>query len=235
MGSTISVVAVFDVSSVRNVIVRQMTRISTSGGTVDNPLNPSPMNRASPVAWKPWARAKPPPNRSTMFHGSRRTTSDPMIVADFAPGDLVGTRKRMQAIVIATVPSSSSSPYGRSADQPGTVSGPISIGARNTHSTAVVAKTARITRSSNPTGPSFRISDSTTSRSTETSSGTRKKTRVISIHAKPSMSAAMGSAMTNHTPNEMCGASGNVIAKILWRERFGGVPTSVAIPPAEQA
>ena len=90
----------------RNVIARQMTRISTSGGTVDSPLNPSPTNRASPVAWKPCARAKPPPNSSTMFHGSRRTTSGPMTVADRAPGDLVGTRKRMQAIVIATVPSS---------------------------------------------------------------------------------------------------------------------------------
>ena len=112
---------------------------------------------------------------------------------------------------------------------------PISIGARKTHSSAVDAKTARIARSSKATEPSFRISDSTTSRSTVTSSGTRKKTRVISIHAKTSMSAAIGSAMTNHTPKAMCGASGKVIAKIRWRERFGGVPTSVAIPPAEQA
>ena len=68
-----------------------------------------------------------------------------------------------------------------------------------------------------------------------TSSGTRKKIRVIRSHAKSSMNAAIGSAMTNHAPKEMCGASGKVIAKMRWRERFGGVPTSVAIPPAEQA
>ena len=115
------------------------------------------------------------------------------------------------------------------------VSPPISMGTRKTQSTAVAAKTARITRSSKEISPSFRASDSRTSRSTATSPGMRKKTCVISTQAQASISAEMGAAMTNHTPKVMGGASGKVIWKIRSSERFGGVPTSVAMPPAEQA
>ena len=99
----------------------------------------------------------------------------------------------------------------------------------------MAANTARITRSSKEMAPSFRVSDSRTSRSTATSAGMRKKTWVISSQAEASMSKEMGAAMTNHTPNDRCGASGKVIWKIRSRERFGGVPTRVAMPPAEQA
>ena len=99
----------------------------------------------------------------------------------------------------------------------------------------MAANAARITRSSKETGPSLRASDSRTSRSTATSAGIRKKTCVISSQAEASMSTETGAAMTNHTPNDMCGASGKVIWKIRSSERFGGVPTRVAMPPAEQA
>ncbi len=43
----------------------------------------------------------------------------------------------------------------------------------------------------------------------------------------------MGRAKTNHVAKDISGASGKVMAKIRAKERFGGVPTSVAIPPME--
>ena len=50
-----------------------------------------------------------------------------------------------------------------------------------------------------------------------------------------SMTRVMGNAITSHCPNAMGSASGNEISKILANDRFGGVPTSVAIPPSEHA
>ena len=43
----------------------------------------------------------------------------------------------------------------------------------------------------------------------------------------------IGSAMANQSPKPIGGASGNVIWKIRCSERFGGVPTRVAMPPTE--
>ncbi len=48
-GRTISVVAVLDVSSVRNVRPRQVAKMTISGGTPASPVNCSPMNAARPV------------------------------------------------------------------------------------------------------------------------------------------------------------------------------------------
>ena len=81
----------------------------------------------------------------------------------------------------------------------------------------------------------MRASASRTSRSTATSGGMRQKTCVISTQAQARSSIEIGAAMTNQTPKEIGGASGRVIWKIRSRERFGGVPTRVAMPPAEQA
>ena len=63
----------------------------------------------------------------------------------------------------------------------------------------------------------------------------RKKTCVISTQAQASTISEIGAAMTNQTPKEIGGASGKVIWKMRSRDRFGGVPTNVAMPPAEQA
>ena len=41
----------------------------------------------------------------------------------------------------------------------------------------------------------------------------------------------IGMAKKNHCANDISGASGNDIANILTKERLGGVPTNVAIPP----
>jgi len=42
-----------------------------------------------------------------------------------------------------------------------------------------------------------------------------------------------GNAKKNHSAKEIAGASGKLIWEILTNERFGGVPTIVAIPPME--
>ena len=69
IGRIISVVAVLLVSSVRNVRLKHTSRISTNTGSAPAAANWPPMNCASPVCWKAAARAKPPPMRSTTFHG----------------------------------------------------------------------------------------------------------------------------------------------------------------------
>ena len=43
----------------------------------------------------------------------------------------------------------------------------------------------------------------------------------------------MGSAKINHLAKEISGAWGKVMLKILAKDRFGGVPTRVAMPPME--
>ena len=89
--------------------------------------------------------------------------------------------------------------------------------------------------SSYVTGPSACVCFATTAGSTVTCAGTRKKTLVMSSQAIASRTSEIGSAITIHWPKTRGGASGKVISKILASERFGGVPTSVAIPPSEQA
>ena len=53
IGRIISVVAVFDVNSVRRVIDRQTIRISTNGGTPASPAKALPIRMDNPVTWKP--------------------------------------------------------------------------------------------------------------------------------------------------------------------------------------
>ena len=147
----------------------------------------------------------------------------------------VGMKNRIIAIPIATVASSIRSAWGSSRDHPGMVSKPSTRSFRKTQPKAVAAKTASTARSSNDMPPSAAYSRFTTSRSTSNDSPKRKNTRVRSSHTMVSRTRVMGNAITNHWPKAMGSAFGNVISKILANDRFGGVPTSVAMPPSEQA
>ena len=48
------------------------------------------------------------------------------------------------------------------------------------------------------------------------------------------MMTPTGKATTSHCPKAMAGASGNSSSWMRAKARFGGVPTRVARPPAEQ-
>ena len=52
-------------------------------------------------------------------------------------------------------------------------------------------------------------------------------------HVPKSMATEMGKANKNHDAKLISGASGNLISKILTNTMFGGVPTSVAMPPID--
>ena len=83
-------------------------------------------------------------------------------------------------------------------------------------------------------GPNRASSRSTTAASTLTSGGARYSTRVMTSHATATMIAPTGKAMIIHCPKAIAGPPGNRISKIRTKDRFGGVPTSVVMPPTEQ-
>src|SRR3972149_10441938 len=49
-----------------------------------------------------------------------------------------------------------------------------------------------------------------------------------------SINNVTGNAINIHLPNEISGASGNIIFSVFTKTKFGGVPTSVASPPIVQ-
>jgi len=52
-------------------------------------------------------------------------------------------------------------------------------------------------------------------------------------HAAMNIKIVMGIANINQLAKEISGASGNIMAKIRAKDKLGGVPTRVAIPPIE--
>jgi hypothetical protein len=123
MGRIISVVAVLDVNSVSKDIMVTITEVRTMGWVPANPDNCSPNHMDRPDSTNPFARANPPPNRSTMCQGRRLAVSQSMILSPFL--DLDGMMKRISAIAMATVPSFKYSGLLNSCDHPGMFTGPI--------------------------------------------------------------------------------------------------------------
>ena len=102
-GSSISVVAIFDVSSVKKVMVKAMMAITSKGERELIPLNCSPMYIDSPEVLNAPANAKPPPKSKMIFHGKPLAVSQSMSL-DESP-DFAGIRNKMIAATMATVPS----------------------------------------------------------------------------------------------------------------------------------
>jgi len=117
IGRTISVVAVLDVSSVRNVIIRDMTSIITIGWSEATPASWLPNQSDNPDSLNPVARANPPPNSSNICQGSFDAVAQSNSLAPFSLRD--GTRKSINAINIATVPSFINEAVGKIPPHPG--------------------------------------------------------------------------------------------------------------------
>ena len=145
---------------------------------------------------------------STTFQGRRGITSASITRCPGSPLR-AGTKNRMDAIAMATVPSSTKRGQGSRRDQPGNTSGPMFRSTRNTQSSAVAAKTTMTTRSSKAIGPRAARSRAITSRPTANRAGARYSTCVISSQAASSMTRPIGNAANSHCPKAMAGASGN--------------------------
>ena len=68
-GNIISVVAVLDVNSVRNVTKRLIINIITIGCKTESPANCPPSHNDNPESLNPLASAKPPPKSKIMSQG----------------------------------------------------------------------------------------------------------------------------------------------------------------------
>ncbi len=101
MGNTISAVAVFEVSSVRNVIKKQILPINIPGESDSRPDICSPNQTERPDSINPPANANPPPNSKTIFHGRREAVLQSRIRELFLSGIINNT----SAKAIAMVPS----------------------------------------------------------------------------------------------------------------------------------
>ena len=132
------------------------------------------------------------------------------------------------------MPSSIKPGQGSRRDQPGSTKAPRFKSTRNTQSRAVAAKTASTARSSNAIGPRAARSLAMTSRPMAKRAGARYSTWVMSSQAASSMTSPMGNAASSHWPKAIGGASGNSVSWMRAKARFGGVPTSVVMPPTEQ-
>ena len=69
-GNNISAVAVLEVTSVRNTTIAEREAINEKVSASCSPINCWPMNVDRPLAVKPFAKAKPPPNSKTIFQGN---------------------------------------------------------------------------------------------------------------------------------------------------------------------
>ena len=100
MGSTNSVDAVLDVSSVRKVMKRQSVITNTNGCTSLSPCNLTASHSDKPDISNPCANAKPPPNKKIIPNGRRCISSHRII----PPRSLfAGYRYNTDAISIAAV------------------------------------------------------------------------------------------------------------------------------------
>jgi hypothetical protein len=116
IGSIICVVAVLEVNSVRKLITKQTIRINRKIGMCDNPFSCNPIISDKPLLLNARARANPPPNSKIIPHGICSKTFPVRI--DFCFSLFDGIRKRRNAIVIATVPSSIKSGTEKIEDHP---------------------------------------------------------------------------------------------------------------------
>ena len=211
IGRMVSVVAVLLVSSVRKVMARHTSRISTNTGNTPTAWNWSPIICANPVRWKPVANARPPPISNTTFHGRFVTTSPPITRRSPAARRSslrAGMKNSKDAMPMAMVPSSMNLGHGSSRDQPGSVKAPRFKSTRNTHKNAVAANTASTAFSSKAIGPSAARCPATTSGSIETLAGARYSTWVMTSQAITSITTPTGRATIIHWLKAMVGASG---------------------------
>ena len=79
-GKIISVVAVFEVSSVKKVIIKAIIAIINIGCNDTIQLSSLPNHNDNSDSLNPVASAKPPPNKRTIFHGSLEAVSQFIIL-----------------------------------------------------------------------------------------------------------------------------------------------------------
>ena len=125
-GSSISAVAVLEVTSVRNTTIAEMAAMSEKTLASCKPANCWPINSDRPLAVKPLAKAKPPPKSKTIFQGSSLIVSTSAIFLNFV-WFFVGMANSSRAEAMATVPSLIRLACSSRRDQPGIMKSPMMI------------------------------------------------------------------------------------------------------------
>ena len=233
IGNIISVVAVFDVSSVRKVSVALTDATKNTGENEPKPAICSPNQTDRPDSLKPLANAKPPPKRITIPQCSFEAVFQSINRRPLSRR--LGMINSNMAIVIAMVPSSMNPGTGIIVVQPGMVNEPTFMLPRNSHSAASSVKRKSTTPSSKQIFPKRLYSSLKTAMSAANESLREMNKRVSVPQAIIRKTTANGNPNTNQLAKEISGAPGKYILNIRLNDRLGGVPIRVAVPPMEAA
>ena len=141
-------VAVFDVSSVRKMIIDVETRMMPHSGNHSKRVTPLAIQVARPLAWNAAARDKPPPKRIRIPQRMSRPLSQSR-----ANSNLRRDRGTQNAAIAAVMTIVASPTIGKKVWIPGMTRSPICFSLRNTKAMAVTPKIVAAAFSLRDIGP----------------------------------------------------------------------------------